>query len=73
MVTDSLVFSVTHSTGGYPGDHAEYCRVPNADLTCMEAPVSMAPQKLLGLADVTTTVWHGCELAEVREGGVVGV
>ena len=72
MVAGSLVFSVTHLTGGYPGDQAEYCRVPNADLTCMKAPVSMAPQKLLGLADVTT-VWHGCELAEVREGDVVGV
>ena len=33
MVTGSLVFSVTHLTGGHPGDQGEYCRVPNADLT----------------------------------------
>lgn len=33
MVTGSLVFSVTHLTGGHLGDQGEYCRVPNADLT----------------------------------------
>lgn len=24
--------------GGYSGDQAEYCRVPNAALTCVKAP-----------------------------------
>ncbi len=49
------------------------CRVPNADLTCVKAPKDIDAKKLLGLADVTTTAWHGCELAEVGEGDVVGV
>lgn len=60
-------------TGGYPGDQAEYCRVPNADLTCVTAPKNIDAKKLVGLADVTPTAWHGCELAEVGEGDVVGV
>jgi len=60
-------------TGGYPGDQAEYCRVPNADLTLIKAPKDMDAKKLLGLADVTATAWHGNELAEVRKGDVVGV
>ncbi|KAK5276866.1 hypothetical protein LTR40_011094 [Exophiala xenobiotica] len=60
-------------TGGYPGDQAEYCRVPNADLTCVKAPKNVDAKKLVGLADVTPTAWHGCELAEVGEGDVVGV
>ncbi|RKL39334.1 hypothetical protein BFJ72_g6806 [Fusarium proliferatum] len=60
-------------TGGYSGDQAEYCRVPNADLTCIKAPKDIEASKLVGLADVTPTAWHGNELAEVGEGDVVGV
>jgi threonine dehydrogenase-like Zn-dependent dehydrogenase len=69
----SGIFGYSLITGGYPGDQAEFCRVPNADLTCVKAPHDISAQKLLGLADVTTTAWHGCELAEVRAGDVVGV
>jgi threonine dehydrogenase-like Zn-dependent dehydrogenase len=69
----SGIFGYSHLTGGYPGDQAEYCRVPKADLTCFKAPHDIEPKKLLGLADVTTTAWHGCELGEVQKGDVVGV
>lgn len=69
----SGIFGYSHLTGGYPGNQAEWCRVPNADLTCIKAPKDLAAKKILGLADVTTTAWHGCELAEVQEGDVVGV
>lgn len=69
----SGIFGYSHLTGGYPGDQAEWCRVPNADLTLVKAPKDIDAKKLLGLADVTTTAWHGCELAEVDEGSVVGV
>ncbi|KAL1873156.1 hypothetical protein Daus18300_003975 [Diaporthe australafricana] len=64
------IFGYSHLTGGYPGDQAEYCRVPNADLVCVKAPHDVDAKKLVGLADVTTTAWHGCELAEVDEGDV---
>ncbi|KAF6806773.1 alcohol dehydrogenase GroES-like domain-containing protein [Colletotrichum sojae] len=69
----SGIFGYSHLTGGYPGNQAEWCRVPNADLTCVKAPHDVDPKKLLGLADVTPTAWHGCELAQVGEGDVVGV
>jgi len=69
----SGIFGYSLITGGYPGDQAEFCRVPNADLVCVKAPKDVEAKKLLGLADVTTTAWHGCELAEVRQGDVVGV
>ncbi|GJC85477.1 zinc-type alcohol dehydrogenase-like protein C1198.01 [Colletotrichum liriopes] len=69
----SGIFGYSHLTGGYPGDQAEWCRVPNADLTCVKAPHYIDAKKLVGLADVTPTAWHGCELGEVREGDVVGV
>ncbi|KAF2422389.1 GroES-like protein [Tothia fuscella] len=69
----SGIFGYSMITGGYPGDQAEYCRVPNADLTCVKAPKDIDAKKLVGVADVTTTAWHGCELAEVGEGDIVGV
>lgn len=59
--------------GGYPGDQAEYCRVPHADLSCVKAPEHIDARKLLGLTNVVTTAWHALELAEVQEGDVVGV
>lgn len=69
----SGIFGYSLLTGGYPGDQAEYCRVPNADLVCIKAPKDVDPNKLVALADVVPTAWHGNELAEVREGDVVGV
>ncbi|KAI9742678.1 MAG: hypothetical protein M1818_003819 [Claussenomyces sp. TS43310] len=69
----SGIFGYSHLTGGYPGDQAEWCRVPNADLTLVKAPKDIDAKKLLGLADVTTTAWHGNELAEVSKGSTVGV
>lgn len=69
----SGIFGYSLITGGYPGNQAEYCRVPNADLVCVKAPKDVDAKKLVGLADVTPTAWHGNELAEVGEGDVVGV
>ncbi|EON65967.1 hypothetical protein W97_05209 [Coniosporium apollinis CBS 100218] len=69
----SGIFGYSHLTGGYPGNQAEYCRVPNADLVLVKCPEDMPAKKALALADVTDTAWHGCELAEVGEGDVVGV
>lgn len=69
----SGIFGYSKITGGYPGNQAEYCRVPNADLVCVKAPKDIPAEKLVGLADVTPTAWHGCELAEVRKDDVVGV
>ncbi|KAG9664773.1 alcohol dehydrogenase GroES-like domain-containing protein, partial [Aureobasidium melanogenum] len=69
----SGIFGYSHLTGGYPGNQAEWCRVPNADLVCVKAPMDVDARKLVALADVTPTAWHGCELAEVSKGDVVGV
>ncbi|KAL8905541.1 MAG: hypothetical protein Q9207_002567 [Kuettlingeria erythrocarpa] len=70
----SGIFGYTQLTGGYPGNQAEYCRVPNADLILVKAPKEgVSPEQLLALADVATTAWHGNELAEVGKGHVVGV
>ncbi|KAK5020396.1 hypothetical protein LTR60_000551 [Cryomyces antarcticus] len=68
------ILGYTQHTGGYPGNQAESCRVPNADIVLVRGPKpGISPEKLLALADFTTTAWHGCELAEVGKGDVVGV
>lgn len=59
--------------GGYPGTQAEYCRVPNADLSCIKAPKETDARKLLALSKVTTSAWHALELAELQAGDVVVV
>ena len=69
----SGIFGYSHLTGGYAGDQAEYCRVPYADLACVEASHDIDAKELAALADITPTAWHGCELAEVGKGDVVGV
>ncbi|EAW08548.1 putative formaldehyde dehydrogenase [Aspergillus clavatus NRRL 1] len=67
------ILGYTRLHGGYPGVQAEYCRVPNADMTCAKVPADAEAKKLLGLAHVTTAAWHGCELAGVSNGDIVGV
>jgi threonine dehydrogenase-like Zn-dependent dehydrogenase len=47
--------------------------VPNADLVLIKCPEDISAKKAFALADVTDTAWHGVELAEAREGDVVGV
>ncbi|KAI7197690.1 alcohol dehydrogenase GroES-like domain-containing protein [Hortaea werneckii] len=69
----SGIFGYSHLTGGYSGDQAEFCRVPNADIVLIKCPEDMPAKKALALADVTDTAWHGVELAEVSQGDVVGV
>lgn len=69
----SGMLGFTHFRGGYPGIQAEYCRVPIADMTCVKAPKDVEATKLLALADVTTSAWHACELAELNAGDIVGV
>ncbi|KPI45643.1 Zinc-type alcohol dehydrogenase-like protein [Cyphellophora attinorum] len=62
----SGIFGYSHLTGGYSGNQAEFCRVPNADIVLLHCPEDMPAKKALALADVTDTAWHGVELAEVR-------
>lgn len=56
----AVIFGYTHLTGGYPGNQAEYCRVPNTDIVLVKAPEeNVIPEKPLAFVDVTTTAWHG--------------
>jgi threonine dehydrogenase-like Zn-dependent dehydrogenase len=69
----AALFGYSHLTGGYDGCQAEYVRVPLADVNCLKVPTDLPDEKLILLSDVLCTAWHGCELAEVKPGDVVGV
>jgi threonine dehydrogenase-like Zn-dependent dehydrogenase len=63
----------SHLTGGYSGGQAEVVRVPFGEFNCIKVPNNLTDQQVLLLSDVVCTGFHGCEVAEVREGDVVVV
>jgi len=69
----SGIFGYTHLTGGYPGGHAEYVRVPIADMNLLKVPDSLPDEKVLFLSDIVCTGWHANELGKVKEGQTVAV
>src|SRR5437763_9988583 len=46
------LFGYTHLTGGYSGGQAEYLRVPFADATHIQVPVSPSEEQALFLSDL---------------------
>lgn len=67
------IYGYSHLTGGYQGGHAEYVRVPYADVNCLPVPEGMKDEQVLYLSDIICTGWHGCELSEVGMGDTVAV
>jgi threonine dehydrogenase-like Zn-dependent dehydrogenase len=63
----SGMFGHSHVTGGYPGGQAEFVRVPFADVNCLCIPESLDDDKAVLLADVATTGFHACEMADVGD------
>lgn len=59
--------------GGYPGSHAEYVRVPNADLNCFVLPEELTNTQGLLMSQALCTAYHVCKKAQVKEGSVVAV
>jgi threonine dehydrogenase-like Zn-dependent dehydrogenase len=59
--------------GGFAGSHAEYVRVPYADVGAFTVPDSVSDDRGVFAADAAPTGWLGAELGEVRPGDVVAV
>ncbi|KAI1717517.1 alcohol dehydrogenase groES-like domain-containing protein [Ditylenchus destructor] len=66
-------FGYSHLTGGVPGGHADFVRVPFADVNCFPVPDEIPDEKALYLTDVIPTAYFGAEIGEVKEGSVVGI
>jgi threonine dehydrogenase-like Zn-dependent dehydrogenase len=66
------LFGYTHLTGGYAGGHAEYVRVPYADV----APVKvdgLSDEQALFLGDIFPTGWQAAVQCEIQPEDTVAV
>ena len=67
------IFGYSHLMGGYAGSHAEYIRVPYADVGAIKVPDGMADAQALFCSDAFATGYFGADLCGLRGGEVVAV
>lgn len=67
------ILGFSHVSGGYPGCHAEYVRIPFADVNLLKIPLEIPDDKAIFLADVLPTSIQATEMAEVDEGKSVAI
>ncbi len=67
------IFGYSHALGGFAGSHAEYVRVPFADVNAFPVPDGVPDESAVFASDAVPTGWMGADLAEVRPGDVVAV
>lgn len=63
----------THAFGGYAGSHAEYIRVPHADVNCFRVPDGITDEQALFLSDAVPTGYMGADFCNIRPGETVAV
>jgi threonine dehydrogenase-like Zn-dependent dehydrogenase len=63
----------SHAMGGFAGSHAEYVRVPFADVGAFTIPESVSDERALFASDSVPTGWMGADLGGTRPGDVVAV
>ncbi|MGC4895333.1 alcohol dehydrogenase catalytic domain-containing protein [Micromonospora sp. DT31] len=59
--------------GGFAGGHAEFVRVPYADVGAFAVPDTVGDDRAVFAADAAPAGWYGAELGEVSPGDVVAV
>jgi threonine dehydrogenase-like Zn-dependent dehydrogenase len=71
--TTAGLFGYSHLTGGYAGGHAEYVRVPMADVAPMKVPDGMTDEEVLFLTDIFPTGYQAAEQAGIKGGEIVAI
>ncbi|MEV4511181.1 zinc-dependent alcohol dehydrogenase [Dactylosporangium sp. NPDC049525] len=66
-------FGYSHAMGGFAGSHAEYVRVPFADVGAFTVPDGVSDERALFASDSAATGWMGAHLGGVQPGDVVAV
>jgi threonine dehydrogenase-like Zn-dependent dehydrogenase len=59
--------------GGFAGSHAQYIRVPYADVGAFTVPEGVSDERALFASDSAATGWMGADLGNVQPGDVVAV
>jgi threonine dehydrogenase-like Zn-dependent dehydrogenase len=63
----------SHAFGGYAGSHAEYIRVPHADVNCFTIPEGITDEQALFLSDAVPTGYMGADFCHINPGDTVAV
>jgi threonine dehydrogenase-like Zn-dependent dehydrogenase len=66
-------YGYSHAMGGFAGSHAEYIRVPFADVGAFTIPAEVDDLRALFASDSAATGWMGADLGGVKPGDVVAV
>jgi threonine dehydrogenase-like Zn-dependent dehydrogenase len=66
-------FGYSHAMGGFAGSHAQYIRVPFADVGAFAVPEGVSDERALFASDSASTGWMGADLGGARPGDVVAV
>ncbi len=67
------IYGYTHAFGGYAGAHAQYVRVPHADVDCFEVPATLRDEQALFLSDAGPTGFMGADFCNIQPGDTVAV
>ncbi|MDB4973417.1 MAG: Alcohol dehydrogenase GroES domain protein [Myxococcaceae bacterium] len=67
------IYGYTHAFGGYAGSHAEYIRVPHADVDCFVVPDGVRDEQALFLSDAAPTGFMGADFCDIKRGDVIAV
>jgi len=67
------IFGYSHALGGYAGSHAEYIRVPFADVGAFKVPDGISDEQALFVSDAAPTGFMAADLAGIEPGDVVAV
>ena len=67
------IYGYTHAFGGYAGSHAQYIRVPHADVDCFKVPEGIRDEQALFLSDAAPTGYMGADFCNIQPGDTIAV
>ncbi len=67
------IYGYTHAFGGYAGSHAQYVRVPHADVDCFLVPDGVRDEQALFLSDAVPTGFMGADFCDIHPGDTIAV
>ncbi|GCE45845.1 threonine dehydrogenase-like Zn-dependent dehydrogenase [Thermosporothrix hazakensis] len=67
------IYGYSHLYGGYGGSHAEYVRVPFADIGPVKVPDGVSDEQALFISDAFPTGYTGADYCDIKPGDTVAV
>jgi len=67
------IYGYTHAFGGYAGSHANFIRVPHADVDCFKVPEGLTDEQALFLSDAAPTGYMGADFCNIQRGDTIAV